>query len=190
MRRKSNPKTQVQKTNLGHPPRSVRSELKINGSYFRASRPSTQIFVEDSSRAGEGEAEGVEGLLALDPAFVAIDADAEPESSEGAVDALALGLPLDDGHHVQEFGVRVGANADGDGIADVAVGGFEEVDVYGVCVGRERLGGGFEWHEAASFGERASIGGVALLAFAPFAVGPVESHGHQGVEMAGPGAEG
>ena len=129
----------------------------MNGSYFRDSRRSTQIFVGDSSRAGEGEAEGGEGLLALDPAFVAIDADAEPEGSESAFDALALGLPLDDGHHVQEFGVRVGAYADGDGIADVAVGRFEEVDVYGVGVGRERLGGGFEGHEAASFGERASI---------------------------------
>ncbi len=32
-----NPKTQVQKANLGHPPCSLRSELKINGSYFRAS---------------------------------------------------------------------------------------------------------------------------------------------------------
>jgi len=129
-------------------------------------------------------------LLALDPAFLAIEADAEPEIAERAIDALALGLPLDDGHHVQEFGMRVGGDADSGGIADIAVGDFEEIDIDGVCVTRKRSWDGFEVHEAASFGERAVVGGIALLAFAPFAVGPIETDRNQGVEMAGPHAKG
>lgn len=145
----------------------------------------------DSLRwAREWEAEGVEGFLTVDPALFAVEADAEPEIAEGAIDALAFRLPLDDGHHVQEFGVGVGAEADGEGIADVAVWGLEKVDVDGIGANRERLGAGFEAHEATSFGERAVACGVALLAFAPFAAGPVESYGNQGVEVAGPYAKG
>src|SRR5580693_9693215 len=60
----------------------------------------------------------------------------------------------------------------------------------GVCVRGARLRDGFDGHDATSFTESATVRGVALLALAPFAVRPIEAHGHQCVEMAGPNAEG
>ena len=141
-------------------------------------------------RACEREAEGVEGLLALEPAFFAVDADAEPEVSEAAFNPLALGSPLDDGHHVQKFRVCISADGNVDGIVQVSVRGFEKVRVDGIGIRWARLRGDFHTHDATSFTESAVVRGVALLAFTPFAVRPVEAHGHQGVKLAGPHAEG
>lgn len=129
-------------------------------------------------------------MLALDPAFFAVDADAQPEVSEAAFDALSFGFPLDDSHHIQKFGVRIGTDADVERIVQVSVGGFEEVHVDRVGIRRARFGDGCHVDETTPFGECAVVGGVALLAFTPFAVGPVESHGHQGIEIAGPYAKG
>ena len=53
----------------------------------------------------EREAEGVESILAVDPAFLVIDTDVQPEVSEAACDTLVPGLPLHDSYHLQKFRV-------------------------------------------------------------------------------------